>query len=371
MIDQFISDSRDRHRQRSERETRYIEDGQQPDTSGYVPNSRRNLEQPMGQKCGNLDRTPELKANNLIRGVELKRAKVHQVRGNELLFDNRIPSNEETEEIHRYEIDLSRDFVHSAMVDESYHLVGSHIDEHMQERIIRGEYIDFGRLVPKDRILVANDQRYEMVVREGKTYWLPVNLHESTAISNYDRWEQAFRVFSEIYMKAHPYRSSELVQYNHLIHMASQCYIWDNVYLYDKDFRIHMSKHPNRSWSIILQQAWMVRLRDKIKSQNGNSRQDDKKAELCKLLNKTGRCSFGSSCKYEHRCSYCFKFGHGAYNCWKLRDDRDRWRHSDRSRRYRSRSRSRDRYDKYSGRSHQANFNNSNNNSKTKTKAKK
>ena len=48
MIDQFISDSRDRHRQRSERETRYIEDGQQPNTSGYVPNSRRNLEQPMG-----------------------------------------------------------------------------------------------------------------------------------------------------------------------------------------------------------------------------------------------------------------------------------------------------------------------------------
>ena len=49
-----------------------------------------------------------------------------------------------------------------------------------------------------------------------------------------------------------------------------------------------MSKHPNRSWSIILQQAWMVRLRDKIKSQNGNPRQDDKKAELCKLLNKNG-----------------------------------------------------------------------------------
>ena len=109
--------------------------------------------------------------------------------------------------------------------DESYHLVGSHIDEHMQERIIRGEYIDFGRLVPKDRILVANNQRYEMVVHEGKTYWLPANLHKSTAISNYNRWEQAFRVFSEIYMKAHPYRSSELVQYNHLIHMASQSYI--------------------------------------------------------------------------------------------------------------------------------------------------
>ena len=40
-------------------------------------------------------------------------------------------------------------------------------------------------------------------------------------------------------------------------------------------------------------------------------------------LNKFGRCSFGSSCKYEHRCSYCFKFGHTVINCRRLKANQD------------------------------------------------
>ena len=128
--------------------------------------------------------------------------------------------------------------------------------------------------------------------------------------------------FSEIYMKAHPYRAAELVQYHHLIHIASQSFVLDNVYLYDKDFQIHMSKHTNHSWAIILQQVWMVRLHDRIKNVNNTGNDGAKKSsELCKQLNKTGRCTYGASCKYEHRCSYCFKYSHGAYNCRKLKAD--------------------------------------------------
>ena len=43
--------------------------------------------------------------------------------------------------------------------------------------------------------------------------------------------------FSDIYMRAHPHRSAELVQCNHLIHTAAQTFVWDNVYMYNKDFR--------------------------------------------------------------------------------------------------------------------------------------
>ena len=35
-----------------------------------------------------------------------------------------------------------------------------------------------------------------------------------------------------------------------------------------------------------------------------------------------GRCNFGSGCRYEHHCSYCLKFGHGAVNCRKTALDR-------------------------------------------------
>ena len=170
-----------------------------------------------------------------------------------------------------------------------------------------------------------------MIIKGGKDFYVPVS--ETTTISSFSRWEQAFRVYSNIYSKAQPHWSSELIEYNHIIHMISLTYIWDNVYLYDKDFRIHMSKNPTRSWGIILQQAWSLRLRDRISNSNHSSNHNnhshnslgnrEKSSDICKRYNK-GKCTFGSTCKYEHRCSYCFRFGHSIINCRKLQADRER-----------------------------------------------
>ena len=139
----------------------------------------------------------------------------------------------------------------TAVIDEGYVVVASHMDENTVLKVQRGEYIDFGKLILKDRILVEEDQQLEMIIKGGKAFYILVS--ETTTISSFSRWEQAFRVYSNIYSKAQPHRSSELIEYNHIIHMISLTYIWDNVYLYDKDFRIHMSKNPTRSWGIILQ----------------------------------------------------------------------------------------------------------------------
>ena len=177
-----------------------------------------------------------------------------------------------------------------------------------------------------------------MVIKEGRTYWVPAHNNEGTAITNYNRWEQAFHVFSDMYVRAYPNHASELVQYSHLIHTASKSYTWDNVYMYDKDFRLHLARHPRRSWAIILHQAWAVRLKDKIKVSSTNFSHghggSNSCKEICKCFNQ-GECNAGSECRYDHRCSYCFKFGHGVINCRKLkakrgsgyhdRDGRDRY----------------------------------------------
>ena len=136
-------------------------------------------------------------------------------------------------------------------------------------------------------------------------------------------------------MKFFPRRSSVLIKYNHIIHTISQDYTWDNVYLYDKDFCIHMSHHPQCNWSVILQQVWS--LKDKCSanasfnwSNNSPGNQDFQSSENhgkinkpCRRYNK-GRCPFGSDCHYEHHCSYCFKFGHSVLSCRKLQADKDR-----------------------------------------------
>ena len=62
---------------------------------------------------------------------------------------------------------------------------------------MRGEYIDFSKLFPGDRILTEEDGRMELIVKNRRTYWAPVN--EAVSINGFTRWEQAFRIFSEIY----------------------------------------------------------------------------------------------------------------------------------------------------------------------------
>ena len=217
----------------------------------------------------------------------------------------------------------SQQFMHTSMIDEDYMVVGSHVDENTYQKIKRGEYIDFGKLVPKDRILVEEENRLELVMKGGQTYYVPIA--DVTDINSFSKWEKAFRVYSNIYSHFYPQRSAELIEYNHVIHTISMSYTWEAVYMYDKDFHIHMAKHPGRNWGIILQQAWALRFRDRPNYSNppkaqhgskGNSHNGNFKGmdEPCRHYNK-GRCPFGSGCRYDHRCSYCFKFGHSVLNC--------------------------------------------------------
>ena len=153
-----------------------------------------------------------------------------------------------------------------ATVDENYLVIGSHLDTSLKQKIINHEYIDFARLVPKDRITHEDDHQMELVNKGGFTYFVPVSDREGIAggINSFTKWEQAFRVYSNIYTHYYPDKASELIQYNHIIYTASQSFSWENVYLYDCEFRMHLSNYPQRIWAVILQQAWSMCLKDKL-----------------------------------------------------------------------------------------------------------
>ena len=110
---------------------------------------------------------------------------------------------------------------HSAVLDEDYLIVGSYIDEATRRKIGNGEYIDFAKLMTKDRVSLEEDTHMEMVNRGGMSFWVPIAERENTTISSFSKWEQAFRVYSNIYKTFHPSRAGELIQYNHIIHTAS------------------------------------------------------------------------------------------------------------------------------------------------------
>ena len=204
---------------------------------------------------------------------------------------------------------------HSSIVDKHYMVVGAHIEQSLRDKIKHGEYVDFTQLLPRDCIL-HDENRLELVNRDGHTD------HNGVVISSFNKWEQAFRVYFDIYSCEHPDRSAELIQYNHIIFTTSLTYTWDNVYTYDREFRMHLGQYPKRSWAIILQQAWSMCLKDRVQNSNNLGKGGFKqKKEPCRRFNK-GICTAGKSCKYDHRCTVpkCGKFGHGAHIC-RLRDN--------------------------------------------------
>ena len=56
-----------------------------------------------------------------------------------------------------------QDFLKTAYVDEQYMVMGSHLDENICKKIINHEYVDFAKLLPRDRVGLEEDQCMELV----------------------------------------------------------------------------------------------------------------------------------------------------------------------------------------------------------------
>ena len=216
------------------------------DAAEYNAERRRNSPGQMGRNSrergfNNVDPVHDVeeKAEERIRQAELLKAKMFDVAGKSKKC--------------------------TAEIDEGIMLIGSLLDEVLIQKIKDGRYVDSAKLVLKDKVAEEDNNRLELVHKPGKgTFYVPASNRELSNISNIGKWDQAFRIYLKVYSSYHPNRAAELVEYSHVIHGAAGIFIWQNVYNYDKHFRIHMGNNPTRNWGIILQQAWSFYLTDKI-----------------------------------------------------------------------------------------------------------
>ena len=72
----------------------------------------------------------------------------------------------------------------TAIVDEGYIVVGAHLEDNMINKIKNGEYVNFGKLLPKDRI-TEEDGKMDMFIKNGRAFWMPVN--NAVAINNFSK----------------------------------------------------------------------------------------------------------------------------------------------------------------------------------------
>ena len=131
--------------------------------------------------------------------------------------------------------------------DDDFFHITCHIDTSLREKIQNGEFIDLEKLLPKEHgSSLSDDQRLELVTREGMTYFAPAQ-DKTVKINSLRKWEQAFRVYAAIYTDKHPDRASEIWQYVYCINLAAGSYQWENVSFYDVTFRHLMAVKPLRS----------------------------------------------------------------------------------------------------------------------------
>ena len=121
----------------------------------------------------------------MIKEAEASKARMYSTPGNDKLVDglvnqflNGIRQQQKTQD--------------SAMVDENYQMIGAHLDRGIVDKIINHKYVDFARLLPKDHVVIREED-YHMDV--------PVSDCEYGSISSFQKWEQAFRIYSNVYMR--------------------------------------------------------------------------------------------------------------------------------------------------------------------------
>ena len=172
------------------------------------------------------EQTPEQQADQMVKDAERSRARLLGIPGNN---DILTPYTGKVAVV-------DSGVVNGAQIDQDYQMLDMHVDETIEKCIQAFEYVDFSKLVSRNKLVKDDDQRLEIVNHNGMTFLSPIADRENVQITSYIKWEQAFRVFSNILTSKFPAKATELLQYNHTIHTASMAYIWDNVYAYDKEF---------------------------------------------------------------------------------------------------------------------------------------
>ena len=227
------------------------------------------------------------------------------------------PRGKEVDEIDRSRIifDDDDDFFHTTC----------HIDETIEEKAYKGKFVELPKLLQKPEHLSVDSNEMTLVYKDGFARWEKPS-DKDTKITNVKKWEKAFRIYAQLYCKANPHRSAEILQYIDVINMAAQSFSWSNVARYDYIFRHLMDKRPWRSWAKTYTQMWTMTLIEPVNrsnmiqsgsKNNHNSHGSSEKSwkdGCCWKFNKK-QCSYGKNCRFEHRCTYCGSYNHPYSKC--------------------------------------------------------
>ena len=135
------------------------------------------------------------------------------------------------------------------------------LDKSLEDKILRGEYIDFSLLLPDSMYrsqAPALQLRYEDSSPGSQGSPLTLVKRKKPVIDTFQKWLDAFTAYMLVIVAVHPSRASELIKYQQTISKAVTKFKGLAWLTYDEQFRRRAAYNLSIAWDKIDLELWTV-----------------------------------------------------------------------------------------------------------------
>lgn len=207
------------------------------------------------------------------------------------------------------------------------------LDKSLEDKILRGEYIDFTLLLP-DSIYRSQSPGLQLRYEESSpgSQGSPLTLvkRKKLVIDSFQKWLDAFTSYMLVIVAVHPNRALELIKYQQIISKAVTKFKGLAWLSYDEQFRRRAAYDLSIAWDKIDLELWTVtfaglakphcsvcsspyHLSEDCPNQDPTSK-PRRQTLVCFDFNKPSGCQ-RRSCRFPHTCRRCGATSHALFNC--------------------------------------------------------
>ena len=207
------------------------------------------------------------------------------------------------------------------------------VDRHLEDKILRGEYVDLALLLP-DNLYQSQTPELQLRLDDSALGSLgsPVTMvrKRKPVIDTFQKWLDAFTTYMLVLVTAYPRRALELIKYQQIISRAVTKFKGMAWLSYDQQFRRRAAYDLTISWDKVDLELWTVtfsglakphcsvcsspyHIQDDCPSADPN-RKPRRAQTVCFDFNKSSGCR-RRNCNYPHVCRRCYSSSHAAPAC--------------------------------------------------------
>ena len=207
------------------------------------------------------------------------------------------------------------------------------LDKALEEKILRGEYIDFSLLMP-ETLYQTQTPALQLHYEDSPPGYLgsPLTVvkRKKPVVDSSQKWLDAFMAYMLVIVTAYPNRAVELIKYQQIISRAVTKFKGLAWYTYNEHFRRRAARDLTIAWDKIDVELWMVTFTGTAKPHcsicsspyhqsddcphQEPSKKPRRSALVCFDFNKPSGCQ-RRTCHFPHNCRRCGSSSHALFNC--------------------------------------------------------